>query len=353
MNNLIDLPNITPDSIVMDNPQEERPVKKSNFDVKNYLNVKLKNGEAEKTLTIRLLPMDLKTGNPFQKVYVHNVRVPKELVNPGDSPYKSYICLSKNTDINHDKFGHNCPYCELNRAAYLESTKTNDPVAKKELQKVSTDSLAKEAIICRCIERGKEDEGVKFWKFNVRFDKTDPYNQILNLYKMRKENAEKKGKTENILDIYNGKDLNVTITAEGTSAPTIIDDSDRSPLSDNEELMKEWIYDKKTWQDVFTCKPYDYLNLVAQMKVPWFDRTQNMWIDKADYDARQKKKSDNAEAEINEATTAVMNMANTQPSNTQPANTQPANTQPTEQINNDTNGDLMAALELPDDDLPF
>ena len=340
MGQLIDLPNITPESIVMDNQQDEKPQKTSNFDVKNYLNVKLKKGEAEKTLTIRLLPMDLKTGNPFQKVYVHNVRVPKELVNPGDSPYKSYICLSKNTDINHDKFGHKCPYCELNRAAYLESTKTDDTVAKKELQKVSTDSLAKEAVICRCIERGKEDEGVKFWKFNVRFDKTDPYNQILNLYKMRKESAEKKSKTENILDIYNGRDLNVTITAEGTSAPTIIDDSDRSPLSENEELMKEWIFDKKTWQDVFTCKPYDYLNLVAQMKVPWFDRNTNSWVDKAEFDLAHGKKVQESNSEINDAENKINQMIE----NTSEATNQSQSAQTLMQ-------EIM--LDEPGEDLPF
>lgn len=340
MGELIDLPNITPDSIVFDEGQSEKLVKTSKFDEKNYLNVRLKKGETEKTITIRLLPMDLKTGNPFQKIYIHNVKVPADMVNPGDKPYKSYICLAKNKDINHEKFGDNCPYCELNRAAYLESTKTDDPIKKKELQKLSTDCLAKEAIICRCIERGKEDEGVKFWKFNIRFDKTDPYNQILNLYKMRKESAEKKFKTENILDIFEGRDLNVTITSEGTSAPTIIDDSDRSPLSEDKEQMKEWIYDKKTWQDVFTCKPYDYLNLVAQMKVPWYDRPTNSWVDKAEIDAKKEESAEKADNEIKNAQTAINNMIET-------------TEKPTENNNSVNNSGLMDSLMLPDDDIPF
>jgi hypothetical protein len=341
MGELIDLPNITPDSIVFDDNKEERVVKpNSNFDIKNYLNVRLKKDETEKTITIRLLPMDLKTGNPFVKVHLHNVQVPKDMVNPGDKPYKSYICLSKNPDINHEKFGNNCPYCELNRAAYLESTKTDDPIKKKQLQKLSTDSLAKEGVICRCIERGKEDEGVKFWKFNVRYDKTDPYNQILNLYKMRKESAEKKGKTENILDIYEGRDLNVTITSEGTSAPTIIDDSDRSPLSDDKELMKKWIYDKKTWQDVFTCKPYDYLNLVAQMKVPWYDRASNSWVDKAEIDKKKEEEKNHANEEIENAEKAITDMIDGQTD---------VNT-----VNNTTNrNNLVESLMINDDDLPL
>jgi hypothetical protein len=341
MGELIELPNITPDSIVFDEAQTPKVVKhNSKFDEKNYLNVRLKEGETEKTITIRLLPMDLKTGSPFQKVYIHNVKVPQEMVNPGDKPYKSYICLAKNTDINHEKFGDSCPYCELNRAAYLESTKTNDQVQKKNLQKLSTDSLAREAVICRCIERGKEDEGVKFWKFNIRYDKTDPYNQILNLYKMRKESAERKGTTENILDIYNGKDLNITITSEGTSAPTIIDDSDRSPLSTDKELMKEWIYDKKTWQDVFTCKPYDFLNLVAQMKVPWYDRATNSWIDKAEVEQKNVEKQAQANAEIQSAQSAINKLIEPQPE--------------VSPINQPKNENLMESLMIGiQDDLPL
>jgi len=313
MGNTNDLPNITPQSIVY----EETPKEKihSNFDVKNYLNVKLGPNEEEKTLTIRLLPMDLKTGNPFARVHVHNVKVPQEMVKPGDKPYKSFICLKKNKDIDHEKFGTKCPYCELNYTAYQESTNTDDPAKKKMYQKISLDNLSQEAVIVRCIERGKEDEGVKFWKFNIRTDKTDPYNQIIKLYNLRKENAEKKHKTENILDIYNGRDLNVTITAEGTSAPTIVDDSDRSPLSENEEQMREWIFDAKKWQDVFTCKPYDYLSLVSQMRVPWYDKANGCWIDKEDFDIAHKEKVEEADKEIHAAEEKVKQMLSSTESN--------------------------------------
>ena len=213
MGNLVDLPNITPESINFDGEGKSN----NGFSSKNYLDTRLKEGETEKTLTIRLLPMDLKTGNPFVKIHVQNVKVPQELVS------------------------RKCPFCELNSAAYKESLEATDPVEKKRLQGISLDNLAREAVIVRCIERGKEDEGVKFWKFKIRTkDKSDPYNQILKLYQLRKEAAEKKGKTENILDLYEGRDLNITITADGTSAPQVVDDSDRSPLSTDEEQMRKF-----------------------------------------------------------------------------------------------------------------
>jgi hypothetical protein len=219
---------------------------------------------------------------------------------------------SYNLDLNKlsgKTLGRKCPFCEINKRAYEESTKTTDPVVKKNLQEISLANHHRESVICRCIERGKEEEGVKFWKFNIRSDKTDPYNQIIKLVNLRKENAERKGKVENILDIYNGRDLTITFTEGGTSAPTIVDDMDRSPLSENEELMRQWIYDSKRWQDVFTCKPYEFTSLVAQMKTPWFDRENGVWVDKDEFEGKNKKETAEIDSEIKAAKDAVLTPA--------------------------------------------
>ena len=288
MGNLINLPNITPESIVVRNDSSANETRANAFNEKNYLNVRLdeQNGEKSKTLTIRLLPMDLQTGNPFVMVHTHNVRVPKEVSKSG---YKSYLCLSKNKDIDHEKYGDKCPFCELNKTAYEESVKENDPIKKKNFQDISIANKSRESVIVRCIERGKENEGVKFWKFNIRHDKTDPYNTIINLYKLRKEEGERAGQVLNILDIYNGRDLNITIT-EGTGAPQILDASLSTPLSRDEEQMKAWIYDEKKWQDVFATKPYEYLKIISQMGIPFYDKEKGKWVEKVtDTDKAAKK----------------------------------------------------------------
>ena len=327
MGNLINLPNITPDSIVIANDSTNNNSNKTKtFDEKNYLNVRLDeaNGEKTKTLTIRLLPMDLQTGNPFVKVHMHNVRVPKEV---SASTWKSYICLAKNKDIDHEHFGNKCPFCELNQNAYQESVKEQDPIKKKNFQDISIANKAREAVIVRCIERGKENEGVKFWKFNIRpKDKLDPYNQIMNLAKMREEAAAKKGEVNKILDIYNGRDLNVTITSVEKSAPTIIDDSDKSPLSKDEEQMKKWIFDPKKWQEVFTCKPYEYLNLVSQMRIPWFDKQKGVWVAKEDYEKEHGANTTAINNEIKDAENKIKE--------------------------NEKNNSFASSLEISDDDLP-
>ena len=334
MGNLINLPNITPESIVIVNDNStSRTSKTKSFDEKNYLNVRLdeQNGEKSKTLTIRLLPMDLQTGNPFVKVHMHNVRVPKEVSKSG---YKSYICLAKNKDIDHERYGNKCPFCELNHNAYEASVKETDPIKKKNFQDISIANISREAVIVRCIERGKEEEGVKFWKFNLRNDKTDPYNQILKLYAMRKEEAERAGVELNILDIYTGRDLNVTIT-EGNAAPQILDASLSTPLSKDEEQMKEWIYDTKKWQDVFSTKPYEYLSLVSQMKIPWYDREKGIWVDKEVFNAEHGNQSKEIENEIEKAEQAA-------------AHPETVAAQP-----NIKENDFVSSITVNEDDLPF
>lgn len=287
MSNRIELPNITPECLrEIEEKQKQGTQFVQKFDAKNYLNTRPDPGKTEKKVTIRLLPMDLKTGNPFQRVHFHNVQVPPEVAGEGRKPFKSYICLDerKNPDIDHEKYGSKCPFCEINYKAYKKSTETTDPVEKKAWQDISVHNLSNEAYIVRVIERGKEDEGVKFWKFNTRNDKKDPFHVLMDLFHQREDEGKAAGEKVNIFDIYEGYDLTVTFTA-GTPVPppTIMDAKKPSPLSEDEEQMRAWIFDEKKWQDVFTPKDYNYLSIISEMRVPWFDKTKGIWVDKEEY----------------------------------------------------------------------
>lgn len=284
MGNIINLPNITPEIMEdLEKNSEKNSRKESTFSAKNYLDVRVNEGEKEKEVTIRLLPMDLETGNPFVKIHTHSIKVPKEISSTG---YKSYICLNKTKDIDHEVYGTKCPFCTINKNAYEESLKEDDPVKKKLWQETSVANRSRESVIVRCIQRGKEDEGVKFWKFNIRHDGADPYNQIIKLYNLRKNEGIKAGleKPINILDINEGRDLTITFSEVATAAPTVTDASISTPISKDAEQMKAWIYDSKKWQDVFAVKPYEYLELISQGLIPWYDRATGKWIDKAIHD---------------------------------------------------------------------
>ena len=99
--------------------------------------------------------------------------------------------------------------------------------------------------------------------------------------------------------------------------------------------MKKWIYDSKKWQDVFTCKPYEYLALVSQMKTPWFDKANNIWVDKDDYDGNSKEAIADVDAEIEVAKAALIN------------NT-PIQTAPNSELET-----FKAKIRVEDDDMPF
>jgi len=291
----------------------ENQKRENNFNEKNYLNVRLEKGEDKKVLCIRLLPMDPSGGTPFVHVHFHNVEVHKDLVKPGMKPYKSFVCLNprNNPAIDHEKFGDKCPFCEVNKEAYEKSTKATTNEEKESYQKLSLANKTKEAIIVRCIERGKEDEGVKFWKFNLKFDNSDPYHKILDLAKVRAEEGRKVGKNINILDLYNGRDLTITVKRGNTENQTVIDvieSSVETPVAESQEQLMKWLNDEKKWQDVFTAKPYEYLALIVEGKLPWFDRSTGKWVDKEEYDKKhadekkeEDKKVEDANAQINNA----------------------------------------------------
>ena len=300
---------------------EERTVKRtSTFDEKNYLNVKLKKGENTKELRIRLLPIDKDSSSPFKTIWMHTVQVDKE-ISPNSS-WKSYICLNKTDDINHERFGKKCPFCELNHDAYVkrgEAHKIGNTVDEKRWQDISLANKPSEVCVMRCIERGAEADGPKFWKVNVRTDEKDPMSLITKLVKDRYKESIEVAKEdnggelpedfvpENILDIYEGKDLKLTITRNFTKdgQPTdkttisVVDYGKNKPLSESEEQIDEWINDTKVWSDVFVAKPYDYLSIILEGGVPFYDKENNRWIPKI------KKNNSEKESEKSEAIKAA------------------------------------------------
>ena len=153
------------------------------FDTKNYLNVRLADGEDSKTIRIRLLPFP-DTRTPFLHIHMHTIRVPKEIAESG---WKSYVCLEKTDGLDVETLGKKCPFCDVARAAYKEAKSEPDPDKREILKARGKENLSNEFVIMRCIERGKEDEGVKFWKVKIHQDKGDPYNLICTLADTRKK----------------------------------------------------------------------------------------------------------------------------------------------------------------------
>lgn len=286
-------PDVTIKDITLNQPiglNSNKPFENKAFDTRNYLNFSIPEGKKSVEKVIRLLPIKMVDGEPemFQIVHMHNIPVHKDL-NPNKSGKKVYMCLNaKNTGIDHEKYGTKCPICEAQQALWKEWHAETDPAKKKTILSEIKQLDVREYCIIRCIERGKEDEGPKFWRIPLRVDQTDAYHKMQLLSKTRTEEGAEAGLSINIFSIYDGgRDLIITFT-EGTGAPTIVDKGISTPLTKDLNQLNEWYYHEKKWSDVFSTKPYDYLKIAFEGDVPWYDNVNKTWIRKTEFDTTKQ-----------------------------------------------------------------
>lgn len=257
------------------------------FSEKNYLNVRLDKDQTKKELKIRLLPIDKDSQTPFKIIHMHTVKVPTEISKSG---WKSYVCLKKTKDVDHEKYGNKCPFCELATEAWKNHTEATDEVTKEQWKKIAKENFATDVCVVRCIERGHEEDGPKFWKFTIRKDGKDPYSIINGLMETRQqENIDDGLEPGCILDLYNGKDLKLTINAvtqdgkwTNKTSIDVVDYGREKPLSESKEEMEAWVNDEKKWSDVFVAKPYEYLSIIIDGDVPFYDKAMGQWVKKTD-----------------------------------------------------------------------
>lgn len=330
------LPPDIPAEVIVPPTTSTEPVEKTtNFDSRNYLDFSIPEGQTSREITIRLLPVNPETQELFQIVHLHSITVNKEL-KPNKSGKKSYMCLGKkNTGIDHEKYGNKCPICEAQQVLWDKWQNETDAVKKKAIIDEIKPLNIREYCIVRCIERGKEEDGPKFWRIPLRQDKTDAYHKILDIGETRRKEGEEAGQEINIFSIYNGRDLKITFT-EGNGAPNVVDKSISTPLTNDQELLVKWYYDEKKWSDVFSTKPYDYLKLAYEGEIPWYDKDNGKWVSKEIFEGIRKEVENTIDSEIAQAEAQFTASVNTPVNDVQPV------MDPLYNPNNTT-----------DDDLPF
>ena len=224
-------------------------------------------------MIIILLPFSHEETIPFHKVHMHTVRVNKE-VSP--SGWKTFPCPIKN------HLGDKCPFCETaKQAKELKASATSEP-EKKKYNEVEFMYQSKDMWIVRCIERGHEDDGVKFWLFPHSKKQQGVYDKINNIATTRYKKGLAQGKINNIFDLNEGKDLVLTLSKDSMDKTqiNIADDDEKSPLTNDFEKGLSWINDEKKWDEVYTVKTYDYMSIIAQGGVPVFSKEKNTYVDK-------------------------------------------------------------------------
>lgn len=267
------------------NKQESNP-QNVKFDAKNYLNTRLEKNEKTKEIKVRIILTQDSDGvyKVAIPVEVHSLKLNGEQnkdFKVTTSGYKSFICLNdKHIDVS-DK---GCPLCDKIKKLFNEANKFKEENPEhieqhKALCKQAFSYQTKTAYIVRVIERGHEDEGIKFWRFNHHDDGSGIFD-TLQKFALLYQGQEK----ENIFDYKEGRDIvinlakSVDANKKEKTTITLMVDTKKTPLADSEEQINEWVNDQKDWRDMYRAKSYDYLQLIADNKTPVFDKKQNKFV---------------------------------------------------------------------------
>lgn len=283
-------------------PKQES-VRKTEFNEKNYLNTRLGENETEREFNVRIiLTKDIdgrdKVAIPIETHSIMLNDKQQKAKTISKSKFKSFICLNDphltQNGNNHD----GCPLCQKKSELFAEaeSTSTKGSAEWKAICKNAYKYESKTTYIVRCIERGKEDEGVKFWRFNKRDDGSGIYDQLLDIAKLYlKHNIR-------VYDYETGYDIVVKLTKDVDPTPgapdkTIVKvqaDVLPSRLAETQEEIDAIVNDPKDWRDMYSAKSYDYLKLVADGESPVWDKENQKlvaWVDPEEL----KKRSAEAE----------------------------------------------------------
>lgn len=224
--------------------QEER--------MKKYFTTVLPKGSTDQERRVRILPT--KDGSsPFVEVYFHEVQVDGKYVKLFDPKQEN-----KRSPLNevHDSLA----------ATGVESD--------KELAK---SYRSRKFYIVKVIDRDHEQDGPKFWRFKHNSKGEGIFDKIYPIWKNKGD----------VSDITKGRDLilSLSLTKSGTGKEytniSSIIPEDPSPLSTNEEQLQKWVNDTLVWSDVYSKKPEEYLEMVANGETPKWDADNKKWVSTA------------------------------------------------------------------------
>jgi hypothetical protein len=232
-------------------------------DFSKYFAVRLEDGDNDGESTIRLMPPKegvhpiVKEGDtPFDEGHWHSVKV--------GGKWRKIYCRKHND-------GEHCPLCEVS-ADLFKSWKETGNKSDKDL---ATQYSAKKFYLARVIDRSKEDDGVKFWRFTHNYKGEGILDKIIPLFT-------KKG---DITDPREGRDINIIMGRDnkGYTKVTSILSEDPGVLTDPKGTKaKEWMTEETSWKDIYKAQPLEYVQLIADGETPAWDKNLNKFIAKGD-----------------------------------------------------------------------
>lgn len=245
------------------------------FNENNYFGTRLPDGVNSAQMRVRILePKDI-SETPFVEVHGHKKKV--------DGKYRTFVCPK------YEK-NEKCPFCEARELLLAEGSQES----KKEAGQFG----AKLMYVVKLIDRENPEHGVKFWRFNHHYKNAGTWDKINAAYAALPEG-------EDPFSSENGRDMIITINRDGKNSMVtgINFDFTQTPLSSDAEQASKWKAkaDEITWNDVYSVKPYDYLEIVVRGGSPYYQRNSNGeggWVDKAAIEESNESPKEDHDSEL-------------------------------------------------------
>jgi hypothetical protein len=222
--------------------QEER--------MKKYFAAILSKDETQAQRRIRILPTP-DGSSPFKEVWFHELYI--------DGKWQKFYDPGKN---DNERSPLNEVYDELMATG------------KKEDKELARTYRARKFYIVKVIDRDKEEDGPKFWRFKHNYKQEGIFDKIIPIYKAKGDVADPETGRDLILELTKAK------TPKGayyTVIQTVMYD-DPAPVHEEAELMETWINNELTWENVYSKKSTEYLEAIARGDVPRWDSDAGKYI---------------------------------------------------------------------------
>ena len=217
--------------------------------LKRYFTTVLPKGVKSGEKRIRILPT-LDGETPFKEGYFHEIQVDGNWVKLYDPAQE----------------GKRSPLNEVKEALYATKVQSDAELARQYRSRLF--------YIVKVIDRDNEQDGPKFWRFKHNTKGDGILDKIFPI-------MQKKG---DITDVQTGRDITLflTLTKSGngkeyTSINSVMPE-DPSPLHEDAAQASAWVNEETTWNDVYSKKPEEYLEMVAKGETPTWDVDTKKWV---------------------------------------------------------------------------
>jgi len=244
---------------------EGRTTTNYTFDPKVYFQPSLKQGEDQKSFTVRILPPLGEEKELFMKRRYHKVETRV-------FDFDSKQIIAKEVMVNCAKpMGGKCALCDTGYEMFKsgkEAVEKGDTAKGESLKKEAQKYFAKDAYVVRVIDRSDEDYGVKFWSF-------DEFKNGGGIYDMLKLKAQRNG---DFTDVENGYDL---ILDKFRGKAITIDVAQKSPLTTDEAKKAKWLGETRRANDIWKYKEKHekYLEFIASETPCILDKETKEWVE--------------------------------------------------------------------------